>query len=168
MDDKRFISQICIVVDDVRRVNANWARVLQVPEAEIVSIFPEGINHYTHGQAVDYKNILVAKYDLGNFILELLQPASSPSPWRAFLDQNGPGVFHFCLQVVDRREMQQNLNQIGVGLPYHVGYHPGGSYSYIHSRDQLGLELSINDSAAYSDLIANLLSGKVDPLDEIN
>jgi uncharacterized Fe-S cluster-containing protein len=56
MPQTRMITQICIVVRDVGQANANWARVLGVPEAAIVTIFPEGILHYTQGQAAEYKD----------------------------------------------------------------------------------------------------------------
>jgi hypothetical protein len=48
MAEPRMIFQLCVVVSDVRRANANWARILGVPEATIVTIFPDGILHYTH------------------------------------------------------------------------------------------------------------------------
>ena len=46
----RIITQLCIVVQDVAKVNANWANILGVPEEKIETIFPEGIHHYTHGK----------------------------------------------------------------------------------------------------------------------
>ena len=167
MTENRMITQICVVVRDVREVNANWAKLLGVPEAEIVTIFPDGILHYTHDMATEYKDCQVAKYQLDNFVLELIQPGPTPSPWRAFLEKNGQGVFHFCILVNDRNVFQQRLADIGVKLPYHIGYHPGGSYSYVDSKEQLGLELSVNHQADYSALVQGLLNGTVSPLDEL-
>ena len=167
MTENRMITQICIVVRNVREVNSNWAKVLGVQEERIETIFPEGIHHYTHGEATEYKDCQVAKYQLDNFVLELIQPGETPSPWRTFLENNGQGVFHFCILVNDRKVFQQRLTDIGVDLPYHVGYHPGGSYSYVDSREQLGLELSINNQADCTDLIQKLLGGMAMPLDEL-
>ena len=62
MAETKMITQLCIVVHNVKQVNANWARILGVPEATIVTIFPDGILHYTHGQAADYKDCQVALY----------------------------------------------------------------------------------------------------------
>lgn len=167
MTENRIITQICIVVRDVRKVNANWARILGVPEEKIETIFTDGITHYTHGKATEYRDCQVAKYQLDNFVLELLQPGQTPSPWRTFLENYGQGVFHFCILVNDRKVIQQRLADIGVNLPYHIGYYPGGSYSYVDSREQLGLELSVNHQADYTDLIGKLLSGIALPLDEL-
>lgn len=167
MTAQRIINQICIVVRDVRQANANWAKVLGVPEEKIETIFPEGILHYTHGQPTEYKDCQVAKYQLDNFVLELIQPGQSPSPWKAFLEKNGQGVFHFCVLVEDRKGFQQTLSSIGVGLPYHIGYFPGGSYSYVESKEQLGLELSVNHQGDEQELFKRLLDGTAFPIDEL-
>jgi methylmalonyl-CoA/ethylmalonyl-CoA epimerase len=142
-------------------------KVLGVPEEKIETIFPEGILHYTDGKAAEYKDCQVAKYQLDNFVLDLLQPGLTPSPWKTFLDKNGPGVFHFCIQTNDHKEFQQRLSGIGVDLPYHIGYFPAGSYSYVDAKEQLGLELSVNTQADYSSLMQGLLNGTRHPMDEL-
>ena len=167
MAETRMITQLCIVVRDVRQANANWARILGVPEATIVTIFPDGILHYTRGQSADYKDCQVALYRLDHIVLELIQPGTTPSPWKSFLERNGQGVFHFCMLVNNRNDFQQRLTDIGVDLPYHIGYHPGGSYSYVDSREQLGVELSVNHQADNTDVIQKLLNGMSLPLDEL-
>lgn len=167
MTENRMITQICIVVRDVEEANSNWAKILGIPPEKIETIFPDGIIHYTHGKATEYKDCRVAKYQLDNFVLELIQPGSTPSPWGAFLERNGQGVFHFCILVNDRKVFQQTLADIGVNLPYHIGYHPGGSYSYVDSKEQLGLELSVNTQADTTDLMQKLLSGTALPMDEL-
>jgi methylmalonyl-CoA/ethylmalonyl-CoA epimerase len=172
MAENRIITQLCIVVHDVKKVNANWAKILGVPEEKIETIFPEGIHHYTYGKATDYKateykDCQVAKYQLENFVLELLQPGQSSSPWRSFLEKNGQGVFHVCIFVDDRKVFQQKLSGIGLGLPYHIGYYGGGSYSYVDSKEQLGLELSVNHQGDYAELIQKLLEGVTKPFDEL-
>ena len=93
MIENRMITQICIVVRDVRKVNSNWAKILGVPEEKIETIFPEGILHYTHGKATEYKDCQVAKYQLDNFVLELIQPGQTSSPWRTFLENTVRAFF---------------------------------------------------------------------------
>ena len=56
---------------------------------------------------------------------------------------------------------------MGVGSPYHIGYHPQGAYSYVDAKEQLGLELSVNDRKDYTELIKKLLNGSVLPLEEL-
>ena len=161
------ITQVCVVVQDVHKANTNWAKVLGVPEAEIATVFPEGIFHFTHGTVTKFKDLQVAKYELDSFVLELLQPGSTPSPWKDFLERNGQGVFHFCLAVKDRKGIQHTLGEIGVGLPYHIGYYPGGSYSYVDCRNQLGLELSVNHHDGNVQWFEDVTAGRVQPLDDL-
>ncbi len=167
MTGKQIITQVCVVVNDVHQVNANWAKVLGVPEAEIETVFSGGIVHYTYGQPAEYTDCQVAKYQLDSFVLELIQPGPSASPWRTFLEKNGQGVFHFCIFVDDRKVFQQTLSSIGVDMPYHVGYFPTGSYSYVNAKEQLGLELSVGIQADYQDIFQGLLDGKIKPMDEM-
>jgi hypothetical protein len=164
------VFQLCVVVRDVHQANAHWAKVLGRPAAEIQTIFPDngGILHYTHGQATAYTDLQVAKYALDTFVLELIQPGPTASPWRDFLDRQGPGVFHVCVRVEDRKDFQQTLSSIGVGLPYHVGYYAGGSYSYVDASAQLGLELSVNHQADYTAVLHGLLDGSLAPFDDLH
>lgn len=167
MAENKIITQICIVVADVKQANANWAQVLGMPEETIETIFPDGILHYTHDEPAVYKDCQVAKYQLDNIVVELIQPGASPSPWRTFLETHGQGVFHFCVRVDDRKIAQQTLAGIGVGLPYHIGYYPGGSYSYVDSKQQLGIELSVNHHNGDTTLFEKLLNGTAVPLQEL-
>ena len=161
------ITQVCIVVHDVKVANANWSKLLGLPPAEIVTIFPDGIIHHTNGKRSEYRDCQVAKYELDTFVIELMQPGPTPSPWRAFLDKNGQGVFHFCFAVKDRKGTQNMLGEMGIGLPYHIGYYPGGSYSYVASQPQLGVELSINHHDGSEQRFRDLLAGVVKPMDEL-
>lgn len=138
------ITQICIVVEEVESASKHWATVLGVDQSVTETIFPDGIQHVTYGKATVYKDCRVAKYQLQNIILELIEPGEGPSPWRDFLEQYGPGVFHFCIFADDPQEIYHRLSNIGVDEPYHVGDFKTGFYSYVASKAQLGLELSIN------------------------
>jgi catechol 2,3-dioxygenase-like lactoylglutathione lyase family enzyme len=161
------IFQVCVVVADVHQANANWAKVLGRPAVPVETIFPEqGILHFTHGQAMAYTDCQVAKYALEGFVLELIQPGAGPSPWREFLEARGQGVFHVCLRVEDRADFQRTLSEIGVGQPYHIGYFPQGSYSYVDANRALGLALSINHSADHGALMQALAAGTAAPFDE--
>lgn len=129
------VFQICVVVPDVEAAARDWSSLLGQPLPEIRTVFTGGITHRTWGHDADYRDLRVALMPLGNFVLELLQPGPGPSPWRAFLDRNGPGVFHFC---VDETSLHAPVPE-----PYHVGTFPGGSYHYHDLLARLGLELSI-------------------------
>jgi hypothetical protein len=158
---------VCVVVKDVHTSTANWAKVLGLPQAGVETIFSGDIIHFTDGNQTAYTDCQVAKYDLDAFVLELIQPGKSQSPWRKHLEIKGEGVFHVCLNVGDRKVFQKTMHDLGVDLPYHVGYYPGGSYSYVDTSKALGLELSLNHTGDYSELIDLLRNGTASPLDEI-
>ncbi len=161
------ITQICIVVPDVEAASESWAHVLGVEKAEIITVFPDVVLHFTHGKEASYKNCQVAKYTMDKLILELIQPGPEMSPWRHFLETRGSGVFHVCVFVQDRKAIYQKLDEIGAGKPYHVGYFEQGSYSYVACAPQLGIELSINNLADCKSLMDQLHSGEMAPLDEL-
>lgn len=48
--------------------------------------------------------------------LELLEPTSSDSVIRKFLDKRGPGIHHICLRVENIHEVLQNLKSKGIRL----------------------------------------------------
>jgi hypothetical protein len=62
---------------------------------------------------------------------------------------------------------QQILAETGLGLPYHIGYFPQGSLCYVDSKEQLGVELSVNIASDDGELFKNLMSGSAQPLDEL-
>ncbi|MNC02060.1 hypothetical protein D3C76_38010 [compost metagenome] len=161
-------TQICIVVYNVEQASVYWAKVLGVQPATIELMTNNGLIHYTYGNKMEYSGCRTAKYVLNHMILELIQPAESPSPWRTFLDNHGQGVFHFCLFVDDRKSMYRTLMDIGAEPPYHIGYFQQGSYSYVDTKAQLGLELSINNLTDNKYLMQLLNQGSAQPLDELN
>lgn len=161
-------TQICIVVNNVEQASAHWANVLGVQLATIELMTTDGLIHYTHGNKIEYIGCKTAKYVLNHMIIELIQPAESLSPWRTFLDNHGQGVFHFCLFVDDRKAMYRTLTDIGAEPPYHIGYFQQGSYSYVDTKAQLGLEVSINNLTDNKYLMQLLNQDNAQPLDELN
>lgn len=115
-----------------------------VPEAAVEIIFPEGIEHVTYDKPAIYKDCRVAKYQLQNIMVELIEPGEKSRPWRHFLEKHGTGVFHVCMFVQKPDEIYERLREIGVRKSYHVGTFDSGFYSYVAAKDQLGIELSIN------------------------
>lgn len=52
-------------------------------------------------ETVEEQGVRVAKLDLGNTHLELLEPLSADTPVGKFLSQRGPGIHHICIGVQD-------------------------------------------------------------------
>jgi|GEM_PF-166700 hypothetical protein len=133
------VFQICLVVPDADQAARDWAAALKVPAPEVRTVFSGKIEHVSWGEPADYRDLRVALIPLGPWTLELLQPGPGPSPWRAFLDRHGPGVFHFCV----------DDTTLGLPLPpaYHVGTFEAGRYAYHDMLARLGVELSVRTMA---------------------
>jgi len=54
-----------------------------------------------------------------------------------------------------------------VDIPYHNGYFPNGSHSYVNAKEQLGIELSVNNADDYTELFQALLNGSASSLAEL-
>lgn len=57
-------------------------------------------------EVVEEQGVRVAKLDVGNTHIELLEPLSPDTPVGKFLAQKGPGLHHICIGVAD---IEQNL-----------------------------------------------------------
>jgi hypothetical protein len=76
-------------------------------------------------------------------VLELVQPGAKAGPWKDRLDKHGEGLQHISFIVPDRKKAQGELQAVGAPKPYHIGYWPGGTYSFTDSVAQLGVEVNI-------------------------
>ena len=52
-------------------------------------------------QTVNKDTILLTHLDMGNTQLQLVQPLTEDHPLSLWLQANGPGLHHFCLEVAD-------------------------------------------------------------------
>jgi catechol 2,3-dioxygenase-like lactoylglutathione lyase family enzyme len=138
------LCHIAILVKDLDRALKNWERILGVKAGEPFSLPPPSeVPAFTNGVLGDYTDCRLATIQLENCTLELVQPGENPGPWKDKLDRDGEGVQHISFVVPDRGKAQAELRAVGAPAPYHIGYWPGGTYSFIDSTDQLGVEINI-------------------------
>ncbi|MDR1230116.1 MAG: hypothetical protein LBK61_01815, partial [Spirochaetaceae bacterium] len=83
---------------------------------------------------------------------------TNSGPWRDKLDRDGEGVQHISFIVPDRKKAQDELRAVGAPKPYHIGYWPGGTYSFTDSVAQLGVEVNIKTDDDNTAKKARLLS----------
>jgi methylmalonyl-CoA/ethylmalonyl-CoA epimerase len=67
-------------------------------------------------EVVEEQGVRVAKLDLGNTHLELLEPLSADTPVGKFISQKGSGLHHICVGVADIEEELKNLKSHGARL----------------------------------------------------
>jgi catechol 2,3-dioxygenase-like lactoylglutathione lyase family enzyme len=138
------LCHVAILVKDLDRALKNWEQVLGVKAGAPFYLPPVSeVPAFTNGEMGDYTDCRLATIQLENCLLELVQPGNNPSPWKEKLDRDGEGVQHISFVVPDRRKAQAELQAAGAPKPYHIGYWPGGTYSFTNSVPQLGVEVNI-------------------------
>ncbi|MDR0524753.1 MAG: VOC family protein [Spirochaetaceae bacterium] len=138
------LCHIAILVRDLDKALQNWEQILGVKAGEAFYLPPASeVPAFTNGGLGDYTDCRLAVIQLDNCILEFVQPGKNPSPWRDKLDRDGEGLQHLSFVVPDRKKAQAALQALGAPKPYHIGYYPGGTYSFTDCVKQLGVEINI-------------------------
>ncbi len=97
-------------------------------------------------EMVEEQGVRVAKLDLGNTHIELLEPLSPDSPVGKFLSQRGPGIHHICIGVRDIRKELACLQEKGAQL---IDRQPkigagGAEIAFVHPRATGGVLLELS------------------------
>jgi hypothetical protein len=93
---------------------------------------------------------------LDNVNIELIQPGEKPSPWRDVLEKNGEGLQNLAFIVPNRKEAIRTLSELGAPKPFHIGYWPGGTYSFTDSAGLLGVGIGIKTDDDNTEIIKRL------------
>ena len=140
------ITQVGIIVQDIKEKARAWAEVLGLPVPEIIitDIYERAKTEYNGGSS-DARAKL-AFFHLGQVDLELIEPIGKPSTWQDQLDQHGDSLHHIAFEIKGMSEKVAYLDAKGLNLVQR-GEYAGGRYAYIDGNAQLGaiLELLEND-----------------------
>lgn len=136
----RNFTQVAIVVRDIEKSSAAWARVLGVEKPSWH--LTDGVEK-THGR---YRGMplpgkaKLAFFDTGACRLELIEPVGGDSVWKEHLDAKGEGVQHLALFVKDTEREEKALGAMGYPT-VQKGDFTGGRYSYVDVSKDLGVVL---------------------------
>lgn len=140
--DNHNIMQIAIIVKDIEKTAANYAKVFNLPIPEIIDVPPVSeVPIFYRGERTDSR-AKICCFQMGNVILELTQPDDTPSSWKEFYDKYGQGVHHIGIQVNDREQALEALSDMGVEVN-HAGFYPTGSYTFMDCIEQFGVNFNI-------------------------
>lgn len=100
-------------------------------------------------EIVEEQGVTVAKLDLGNTHLELLEPLSEDTPVGRFLKQKGAGLHHLCVAVGDIVENLDELKRCGARL---IDEQPrlgasGAKIAFVHPKATGGVLLELSQPA---------------------
>ena len=136
--------QINIVVRDIEEAVKGWSALLGRDDLTVQDRHLEGGEHYTYrGEPVSC-DLKVCDIDMGNFVIELHEPAGGPSSFQEFLDKHGNGVHHLGFEVGgDRDQVIADLHEAGYDVDRTLGIYPGSSWTIVDGEDRLGVNLNI-------------------------
>jgi hypothetical protein len=147
---------IAIVVKDVRRAAAEWARLLGVDEPPVVArgndLGKEGFqrdprnryrddHNYTNGPEYEW---LEADFQMKGFVLELVQPEQGTGPYKEYFEKHGTGIHHIAFRNDRCDEFNDMLE--AEGYPYIVETYSvasGDRWPVHDTEDVLGTNLCI-------------------------
>jgi len=136
------VTQIGIVVKDIEKKRAEWAKLLGVAEPPIIqtSGFEEA-QTYFEGQPSE-ATARLCFFNLGQVAIELIQPDGRPSSWQDHLDRHGESVQHIAFEVPAMKTARANLDAEGIRTNQ-FGEYTGGRYAYVDSLNQLGVHIEL-------------------------
>jgi methylmalonyl-CoA epimerase len=102
-------------------------------------------------EEVTEQGVRVAKLDLGNTHLELLEPLSPDTPVGKFLQTRGPGLHHICVGVDDILSKLDCLKSAGTKL---IDEQPklgagGARIAFVHPKSTGGVLLELSEPAQH-------------------
>jgi methylmalonyl-CoA epimerase len=97
-------------------------------------------------EVVEEQGVRVAKLELGNTHIELLEPLSADTPVGKFLAQRGPGLHHICIGVEDISKKLDCLKENGTKL---INQEPkigagGAKIAFVHPKSTGGVLLELS------------------------
>lgn len=157
------VKQICIVVKDAEESKKRWSAILGLqPTIDVEMPAYEDVPTITNNKPDHFgsNKLVVFKLKEGP-VIELIQPDEGDSPWRRYLDKHGESVMNIAFYVSDRQKAYKVIEHAcGTGQPYHEGFYPESTYSFVDTQQALGLELNIKCDEDNKEYITRLLKNR--------
>jgi len=131
------VAQIGIVVANIEKTRATWAKLLGVSEPPIIETEGWEGTHMMFNGKVSNARAKLAFFNLENIVVEIIEPIGGPSTWRDSVDKHGNGLHHLGFNISNLGETLQNLSEMGIEVEQ-KGDYKGGCYVYFDSRGKLG------------------------------
>jgi len=138
------VVQVAIVVRDIEASSKLWADLLGMPVPEISTTRPgHEVKEIYRGKPSEGQ-VKLTFFNLGQVVIELLQPISEGTSWKEFLDKKGEGVQHLGFQVEDPDKTSAELEKAGYPIIHQGRYDSNdGTYIYHETLDALGVVVEL-------------------------
>lgn len=142
----RTICQICVIVDDVEKYAAQYARIfgVEIPKEYHYTAGHDETQATYFGEPTEARAKITA-FRMGDIEFELLQPVGDPSVWKDFLDEHGCGVHHVAFRVKGTDKVAQSFAAHGFAVSQQGLFTglPRGMYTYLTTEDALGTTVEL-------------------------
>ena len=138
------VVQVAIVVKDIEASSKLWAELLGMPVPKISTTRPgHEVNQIYRGKPSEGQ-VKLTFFNLGQVVIELLQPVSEGTSWKEWLDKKGEGVQHLGFQVIDPDKTSAALDEAGYPV-FHRGRYDSldGDYIYHDTQEALGVVIEL-------------------------
>ncbi len=133
------ITQIAIIVDDIEKYAAAWAKVFKVEAPKWFLTDGKDKAHTKYeGKDTDARAKL-AFIQAKNITIELIEPVGEGSVWMEHLKKHGPSVHHIAMDAAD---MKQTIAKLGLRVSQ-TGDYTGGCYAYLRGEKPLGVDIEL-------------------------
>lgn len=109
------ISQVAVVVNDLKKTIENYWHMLGLGPWEIYICAPPELKEMTiRGKSVNY-SMKFAETTIGGVILEVIEPMEGPSIYKEFLEERGEGPHHIaCYKARDVQKALSAFKDMGI------------------------------------------------------
>jgi len=133
------LGHIGIVVADIEAATRTYAQLFGLDVPEIRLSVRAAPRTYRGEPLPPETTVRVARFNLENVEVELMEPVGGPSVWREVLDAGGPAVHHLGFVVPDAGATLAELEGRGYEA-IHTGTRPNGRpMGYVDARGDLGV-----------------------------
>lgn len=141
------ISQICLVVKDIKATMAHYAS-LGVGPFDVYAMDTRDMTGVTYrGKPADY-SLKVAWATLGSWTFEVIEPKRGMNIYKEFMDEHGEGLHHYGIYVDDYQAALADFAKRGyesiMGGPI-VGIDKTGRFDYFDTAKEFGTVLELLD-----------------------
>lgn len=138
------VIQIALVVEDIEAASKKWGELLNMDVPEIRTTRPGHEVKVIYRGKPSEGQAKLTFFNLGQVVLELLEPVGEDTSWKEFLDSKGEGVQHIGFNVVDLVKATQQLENAGYPVMHQGRYDSDdGTYVYFDSQDDLGVVVEL-------------------------
>jgi catechol 2,3-dioxygenase-like lactoylglutathione lyase family enzyme len=138
------VIQVAIVVRDIEATSKRWSELLGMPVPPIQTTRPGHEVKVIYRGKPSEGQAKLTFFNLGQVVLELIEPVGEGTSWKEFLDKKGEGVQHLGFQVVDPDKTVQALEKEGMPVLHRGRYDSDdGTYIYMDSQNPLGVVIEL-------------------------